>query len=105
MSAWDASVSEPVGDRLALRRLWRAVLGEQLKLALGGTNRLAYASAHAGDAAAARDWIGSVDFEIVCTWAGYDPDVVREQVAARAGDSGFDMRSYWRSDRRDRRAA
>ncbi|WP_283638087.1 hypothetical protein [Marinovum algicola] len=107
MSAWDTSITEPVGHRLALRRLWRAVLGEQLKLALGGANRLAYLAAHADDAAAARVWIGTVDFEIVCTWAGFDPDVVRQQVAARAADDAFDMRRYWRIDRpqQDRRAA
>ncbi|WP_371398894.1 hypothetical protein [Marinovum algicola] len=107
MSAWDTSITEPVGHRLALRRLWRAVLGEQLKLALGGANRLASLAAHADDAAAARAWIGTADFEIVCTWAGYDPDVVRQHVAARAADEAFDMRRYWRNDRpqRDRRAA
>lgn len=100
MSAWDEAGLDPRGEGAALRRLWRAVLGEQLKLVLGGTDRLAYSKSRAGDRAAAHDWMGSADFEIVCTWAGYDPDVVREIVQARRADPEFDMRAYWRIDRR-----
>lgn len=82
-----------------MRRLWRAVLGEQLKLALGGADRLMSSHGRRFDRDRAVDWIGTRDFEMVCTFAGFDPDMVREICAARRADSAFDLRSYWRSDR------
>jgi hypothetical protein len=45
-------------------QLWRAILAHALH-----------------DAAKGKDagWIGSRDFEIVCTFAGLDPDAVRDR--------------------------
>ncbi|WP_435170789.1 hypothetical protein [Falsirhodobacter sp. 1013] len=68
---------------LPMKRLWEAVLFENIKCAVGGPNT---ASQHAEDydfvKADARRWIGSPDFEIVCTLAGFDPAMVCDRVKA-----------------------
>lgn len=86
---------DPAATR-ALRRLWQAVLGEALTLALGGSVSAIGAGKPHPERDAARRWIGGRDFDLVCAFAGYDPDVVCEWYRKRAADTDFDLKAEMR---------
>lgn len=68
---------------VAMRRLWCAVLYEQLRLCLRATADVKYAPL---DIEAAYRWIGSRDFRTVCALAGLDADWIEAGVRARIKD-------------------
>ena len=90
-----AGAQDPAETR-AMRRLWQAVLGENLTLALGGSVSAIGAGKPHPARDAARRWIGGRDFDLVCAFAGYDPDVAREWYRKRAADPEFDLRAEMR---------
>lgn len=67
-----------------MQRLWTAVLLENVRVAVGSPDAASQPShVYDYDKAEARRWIGSRDFEVVCTFAGFEPDMVRD--ALRSG--------------------
>ncbi|MDD9738445.1 hypothetical protein PVW47_01485 [Marinovum sp. SP66] len=88
-----------------LQRMWRAMMADHLKLALGGANRRGFDRKAHLDQALAQDWIegrarAGVSFETVCDFCGLDPDYVLRAYRSAAADPDFDMRAYWRRDKR-----
>lgn len=87
-----------------MQRMWRAMLAEHLKLALGGANRRSFDRTAHLDRGRAQDWIegrtrAGVSFEMVCDFCGLDPDYVRRAYRACAADPNFDMND-WRPNKR-----
>ena len=75
-------MTEP--DTRNMRRLWCAVIYEQLRLALRANRD----SAKYGQAeqASALSWIGGSEFRTVCSLAGLDPDWILRGLRARLDD-------------------
>lgn len=59
------------------RRLWAAVLIENIRCGFGPNQGYRSTSA---DARRSRLWIRSKDFDLICTWLNLDPDIVRRRV-------------------------
>lgn len=78
-----ADPSRPAHDVLCYRALWAAVLTEQIRLAAGGAPRATDCTGLSPVGRrrlrdSAQTWLASRDFEIVCAYAGVDPEYMRD---------------------------
>ena len=92
-------------DVTAERRLWCAVVNQAVTEALwprpiknGGSSGISHLDKHL-----ARRWLGSRDFRLVCSLAGYDPDFIMDAISPILGDTKAGERFIVRLNGRIRR--